>query len=99
AAHHAEAEGGCAGLYVEERLLLNRIRLDARNVPPRDLELASLVRSDLAHAGLSFENRTFVTARIATNAAVVETVPQLGSCRYLTQKHSHPKTWARNTLR
>ena len=27
----------CTRLYVEERLLLDRVGLDARNVPPRDL--------------------------------------------------------------
>ena len=77
AAEHPKAVCQRAGIGVKERLFLNRIALDAADVPPGYVQRSPFVVADLADAGLAFRDWAAVAARIAAHAAAVEFFVQL----------------------
>ena len=52
------------GMGVEERLLLDRIALDAADVAARDVEHAAAIEPHLADAGRAVRDGTLVAARV-----------------------------------
>src|SRR5262249_44079476 len=64
AAEHSKAVGERTGVGVEERLLLDRIALNATDISPGDTQPAALVEPDLADADGALGQRTFVAARV-----------------------------------
>ena len=64
---------------MEERLLLDRIALDAANVAPRHVQPPVSIETDLAHANSAIGNRTLVTARVAAQTLAPELIDEFGS--------------------
>ena len=77
AAEHAEAVGECAGIGVEERLLLDGVALHAADVSPGHVEGAVCVEADFADAGLAFGDRAAVAAGEAAHTVPIELFVQV----------------------
>jgi hypothetical protein len=70
---------------MEERFLLNGIALHSTDIAPGNIQLASLVEADLAHARLTFRNRATVAARVAANAIALNRLVQVARADVLIQ--------------
>jgi hypothetical protein len=68
APEHPKRQRIASGVHVKKRLLLDRIALNARNVPVRHAELACLVESDLADPPAPRRNQASVPAGHTSNA-------------------------------
>src|SRR6266542_6447478 len=77
APEHAEAEGERAGMRVEERLLLDRIALDAADVSPRNAQVSAAIEPHLAHADGPVGDRALVPARVAADALFRDVLDEL----------------------
>ena len=76
ATEHAEGEGlGAAREGVEERLLLDGVEPEARDVTPRRPEAALLVVADLADAALAGQDDAPMPARHAAEPFARQRVP------------------------
>ena len=78
AAEHAEAVRERARMGVEERLLLDRIALDAADVAPRHLQGSTFVESNFADAGRALRYRALMATRVAAQTVPCELFDQLG---------------------
>ena len=76
AAEHAETVGKCAGIRVEEGLLLDGIALHASGISPGNIELAGAIEAHLAHTSLAFGNRATMTAGETADAIIPEILNQ-----------------------
>jgi hypothetical protein len=72
AAEHAKTVGKCAGIRVEEGLLLDGIALHAGGVSPRHVESSSPIKTNFADTGLAVGNWAAVAAGVAADAVVIE---------------------------
>jgi hypothetical protein len=70
AAEHAEAVGERARVGVKERLLLDRIALDAAHIAPWDAQPSALVEPHLADAMRAIRDRALVPAGMASQAGL-----------------------------
>src|SRR5207237_6895791 len=78
AAKHAERQRQRAGIGVEERLLLDRVDLQSRDVAARHLEHAAFVIADLADALEALEDFAAMAAGVAAHGVLVERLDELG---------------------
>src|SRR5262245_54840880 len=75
-------------MRVEERLLLDRIALDAAHVTPRHAQGSVVVEADLADADGARRQRTAVAAGDAPQAAVGQCLVQVARSRFVRQNLS-----------
>src|ERR1019366_8911254 len=71
AAQHAEGERVAAGMHMEERLFLPRTTSHAVSVAKRHAQLAAFIEAYLANPAPTRRYQAPVTARHATNPAVL----------------------------
>ncbi len=77
AAQHAKGEGVCARQEVIERLLFDRVGLQASHVTPRNAQLAALVKAYLADAAPPILHQAAVGAGCAAHGIVFQLLCQL----------------------
>ena len=85
APEHSEAVGQRAWMCVKERLLLNRITLNAANVAPRDHQAAVAVIADLADTNRAFRQRTAVAAGITPQPTVGKHIVEVAFAGFARQ--------------
>src|SRR6266498_3273487 len=85
ATEHPEAVRQGAGMRMKERLLLDRIALDAADITPRHLEPSTLVEAHLAHADRAVGQGAAMPARVAAQPAVGKRLVQLTVARLARQ--------------
>jgi hypothetical protein len=71
-AEHAKAVGQGTGVGMKERFFLYGITLDATDIPPRHIQLATPVEADLTNPRPSVRDGTAMTTSKTADALIVE---------------------------
>jgi hypothetical protein len=76
AAEHPKAKCERAGPDVKERLLLDRIALDARDVIPGNIQAAAAIEPYFADTQLTLRDWTAMTAGVTANSIPFDRFPE-----------------------
>jgi hypothetical protein len=85
ASQHAEAIGESSRISVKKRFLFDGITLHSADISPGNIELSTLIESDLADPGLAFSDWATVSAGIATQPVTLDGFVQLALADVLIQ--------------